>query len=311
MKKLLLLLLLFSCILTSCAKDTTKNDTKPNIVCTVFPQYDFARQICGDKANISMLLPPGAEAHSYEPSPKDILLLKEADLFITIGGESEHWALSLSEDVNTLRLIDSVVGYEEEHTEGMEEIRHTHSEECNHEEHSYDEHIWTSPQNAISMCKSICDEVTKMDPDNKEYYTKNTDMYITKLQKLSNDFILARKNAKRDILIFGDRFPMRYLIEELSLKYYAAFPGCSSKSEPSAKTVAFLSDTATEENIPVIFYMDYSDGRVANAIANESGAKALRLYSCHNLSKEDFANGETYIGLMTKNLDALKEALNS
>ena len=310
MKRLIILLFVFFALLTSCTQDTIENNGKPNIVCTVFPQYDFAKEICGDKVNLNMLLPPGAEAHSYEPSPKDILLLKDADLFIAIGGESEHWALSLAEDVNTLSLINYVEGYEEEHTEGMEEVKHEHNEECNHEEHSYDEHIWTSPRNAVLMCESICNAVIKIDPANKEYYRKNTNMYISELQKLGENFDNVRKNAKRNILIFGDRFPMRYLIEELSLKYYAAFPGCSSKSEPSAKTVAFLADTATQENIPVIFYMDYADGRVAKAIANESGAKVRRLYSCHNLSKEDFANGETYIGLMTKNLDALKEALN-
>ncbi len=309
MKRLLIFLVLLPLVCTSCAYDTARDNQKPNIVCTVFPQYDFAREICGNKVNLSMLLPPGGEAHSYEPAPKDILLLKDADLFITIGGESEHWALTLSQDTNTLKLLDSVKRYEEEHTEGMETVKHEHSEDCSHEEHSYDEHIWTSLKNAVLMCESICKAITELDPENKDYYEENTAAYTAELSKLDKKFAALRSNAERDTLLFGDRFPMRYLAEDLSLKYYAAFPGCSSKSEPSAKTVAFLADTAKAENIPVILYMDYSDGRVAKAIANECGAKVRRLYSCHNLSKEDFEEGQTYLSLMTKNLSVLKEAL--
>lgn len=318
MKKIFILLLTLTLLLCSCTDSKLSKDDKLNIVCTVFPQYDFVRQIAGDTVNLSMLLPPGSEAHSYEPSPKDILTLKNADLCIMIGGESEHWALHLIEGeelkhVPTLALIDNAVIYEEEHIEGMETGGHTHKhdEDCDHsgKEKEYDEHIWTSPQNAIRMCQSICASLTELYPENADYYNTNCNSYIQKLSDLSNEFEKAVSQGVRSTLIFGDRFPLRYLTEELSLDYYAAFPGCSSKTEPSAKTVAFLADKVKTDSIPIVFYMDYSDGRIAKTIAKEANAKTARLYSCHNLSPEDLENGETYISLMKKNLNLIKEAL--
>ncbi len=300
---------------TSCTHIQTTNNDKLNIVCTVFPQYDFARNIAKDRANISLLLPAGAEAHSYEPSPKDILTLKEADIFIMIGGESEHWAEHLlskkdKEEITIIRLIECVTAHEEEHTEGMEESAHAHIYATENEHKEYDEHIWTSPKNAIRMCRAICDALCLADDGNKEFYKENLLSYENELVKLTQEFEGISKDAKRKTLVFGDRFPMRYLTEDMGIDYFAAFPGCSSKTEPSAKTVAFLSDKVRTEKIPVVFYMDYSDGRIARIIANEAGAKEGRLYSCHNLSKKDFENGENYISLMTKNLKEIKEALN-
>lgn len=314
MKKILTIVCALILILTSsCTHSQKTNNDKLNIVCSVFPQYDFTRNIAGEKANISLLVPPGAEAHSYEPSPKDILKLREADIFIMIGGESEHWAEHLlpnadKEKIKCIHLIDSVTAHMEEHTEGMEEVSHTHVHDNEHKE--YDEHIWTSPKNAIKMCHAIFDALCHADAENKDFYKENLSKYEKELINLSRKFESVSKNPRRKTLVFGDRFPMRYLIEDMGIEYFAAFPGCSSKTEPSARTVAFLSDKVKEEKIPVVFYMDYSDGRTARVIANEAGAKESRLYSCHNLSKKDFEKGETYMSLMTKNLKEIKEALN-
>ncbi len=316
MKKLLAIVcVLLLTLVTSCMHSRTKNNDKLNIVCTVFPQYDFARNIAKDRVSLSLLLPPGAEAHSYEPSPKDILTLKEADIFIMTGGESEHWAEHLlskkdKEKITVIRLMESVTAHEEEHTEGMEESGHIHIHETENEHKEYDEHIWTSPKNAIKMCHAIYEVLCLADEENKEFYKENLLKYKKELAGLAEEFESISKNAKRKTLVFGDRFPMRYLTEDMGIDYFAAFPGCSSKTEPSAKTVAFLSDKVMSEKIPVVFYMDYSDGRIARVIANEAGAKERRLYSCHNLSKKDLENGENYISLMTKNLKEIKEALN-
>jgi len=322
MRKLLIFLLILTILCsTSCSRDIVSDDNKLNIVCTVFPQYDFVREIAGSKVNVSMLIPPGSEAHSYEPSPKDIISLKNADLFIMIGGESEHWATHLLEGdelncVPTLKLIDYVIKHEEEHTEGMETSghNHKHTSDCDksHKEtvHQYDEHIWTSPKNAALMCKAISSYLEDIDRDNATYYRNNCSSYIKKLDDLALEYKNAVQNGKRNTLIFGDRFPLRYLTEEISLDYYAAFPGCSSRTEPSAKTVAFLSDKLKEDDIPIVFYMDYSDGRIAKTIAKDTNAKAARLYSCHNLSQKDLSNGETYLSLMKKNLIKIKEALS-
>ncbi len=315
MKKILAMFCAILILVTSCTHSRTTNNDKLNIVCTVFPQYDFAKNIAGEKANISLLLPPGAEAHSYEPSPKDILTLKEADIFIMIGGESEHWAEHLlsqkdKEGITIIRLIESVTAHKEEHTEGMEDCGHTHIHETEDEHKEYDEHIWTSPKNAIKMCRAVYEALCLADEENKEFYKENLTSYERELVNLAEEFDKVSKSAKRKTLVFGDRFPMRYLTEDMGIDYFAAFPGCSSKTEPSAKTVAFLTDKVKNEKIPVVFYMDYSDGRIARVIANESGAKEGRLYSCHNLSKKDFDRNENYISLMTKNLKEIKEALN-
>ena len=314
MKRIISLIVLLALFCTGCANYEQVQNDKLNIVCTVFPQYDFVREIAKDRVNLTMLLPLGSEAHSYEPTANNIIALNRADLFIGIGGESEHWAEHLldgvkNENLETLYLLKSVELYDEEYTEGMEKSSHNHT----HSEHTHlaaaDEHIWTSPQNAIAMCTIIYDTLCRLDKANAHFFKKNYAEYKQKLEKLDVAFKDAVKGSARNTLVFGDRFPMRYLTEELGLEYFAVFPGCSSKTEPSAKTVAFLSDKVSSEKIPVVFYMDYSDGRHAKAIAKHSNAKAKRLYSCHNLSKKDFENGENYISLMTKNAHLLREAL--
>ncbi len=320
MKRFFILILAFALVLCQgCAPQSTEQNNRINVVCTVFPQYDFVKNIGKDKVNVTLLLPPGSEAHSYEPSPKDIITLSDADIFIAIGGESEHWAMHLMEsddlkDIPTLNLMDKTVKYTTEQKEGMEEAHdhnhgHIHDENCKHHVEEYDEHIWTSPQNAIVMVEEICKSLCSIDSKNQDFYKANAKAYIAKLTKLKKDFEAVRSLAKRDTLVFGDRFPLRYLTEEFDLNYYAAFPGCSSKTEPSVDTIVFLTEKIKEENIPVIFYMDYSDGRIARAIADECEIKAARLYSCHNLSKDDFKSDKSYVSLMYENLSAIEEAI--
>lgn len=302
---ILLIFILTSCV--SCATTEISDDNgKLNVVCTVFPQYDFVRQIAGDKVNLTMLLKPGSEAHSYEPSPKDIASIQKCDLFIMIGGKSEEWANKIISSSNNnftvLKLIDFIKPFEEEITEGME---HEHAHQS-----SYDEHIWTSPENAITLSEEIANTLSKLDEKNKDTYKENLKNYSNKLKMLIEEFKNVKETGKRDTIIIADRFPFRYLTKSIGLKYFAAFPGCSSKTEPSASTVAFLIDKIRNENIPTVICVDYSEGKIANSIKNETGAKILRMYSCHTITKNEFENGETYVSLMKKNITALKEALN-
>lgn len=306
MKKLIasifVIILMFS--LASCnssEKTMSKEEGKLNIVATIFPYYDFARNIAGDKANIKMLLSPGAEPHNYEPTPSDIIDINNADLFIYTGGESDEWAdsiiESLDKNVKTLKLIDMVKTYNEEETDK------TVGEET-------DEHIWTSPQNAIEIAKIISQEIISLDDNDSEYYSQNTEKYLSELKELDNEFKNIVENSKRNKIVFGDRFPILYFVKEYNLDYECAFPGCSSETEPGIATVTRLIDLVKKENIPVVFYLDFSNQAVANLLCEDSNAKSAIYHSCHNITQEAFNNGETYISLMKENVQAIKEALN-
>ncbi|MDD6395376.1 MAG: metal ABC transporter substrate-binding protein [Firmicutes bacterium] len=310
-------------VLSGCGKAGYEDSSKVSIVATVFPQYDFARQIAGDRAEITLLLKPGMEAHSYEPTPKDIIRISHCDLFLNVGGESESWLDSVfdSVDNNKMKIVsamDCVSGIAEEHSDGMTEKGHAHEhdEDC-HEEHDhdedeveYDEHVWTSPINAILIVSEILRALCEVDPNNAEYYTANANEYIAQVTGLDSEIRDIVANAARGTLIFGDRFPLLYFVKEYGLDYYAAFPGCASETEPSATTVAFLVDKVKQDDIPVIFYIELSNHKVADAIAECTGAKALQFNTCHNITADDFEAGETYLSLMTANLSVLKEALN-
>lgn len=301
---------------------------RPKVVATIFPQYDFARAIGGDRIELSMLLKPGMDSHSYSPSPQDIINIQNCDLFIYIGGENDHWVEKILDSFDegkgpkTLRLIDSVSAVEEELAEGMQEEDHGHghdhghahedgAEEDGHEhEAEYDEHIWTSPRNAEKMAAAIKEALASVDPENSSFYEENARAYAAELEKLDEDFRRTTDGGGRRLLVFGDRFPFRYLTDEYGLKYAAAFPGCSAESEASAATVAYLIDKVRKENVPVVFHIEMSDEKTADAICRETGAKKMLLHSCHNLSREEIEEGATYVALMRKNLENLKEALN-
>lgn len=318
---------LIFCMLAGCGGEEYKDSGRVSIVATVFPQYDFARRIAGDRAEITLLLKPGMEGHSYEPAPKDIIKISHCDLFLNVGGESESWLDSVLESAENEKMkivsaMDCVSGIAEEHSEGMTEKGHSHEhehdEECEDEhdhEHSeeeteYDEHVWTSPVNAIAIVNEILHSLCEIDPANAEYYTANANEYIAQLTELDGKFREVIAGSARNTLIFGDRFPLLYFVKEYGLNYYAAFPGCASETEPSAATVAFLIEKVEQEEIPVIFYIELSNHKVADAIAECTGTKARQFNTCHNITADDFEAGETYLSLMTANLSVLEEALN-
>lgn len=315
MKKLIALLLIAAAFITivGCGPAAEKTDNgKKNIVTTIFPQYDFVRQIAGDKVNIKMLISPGAEVHEYSPLLSDIAAINSCDLFIYVGGVSDSWVDDITESLDNkdkikfLTLLSAVNAVEEETVEGME------AEEEEQEEGSgpeLDEHVWTSPANAIRIVSAIKDSLCEIDPENADYYSKNAADYTAGLLELDNDFKSTVANGKRNTLIFAERFPLRYFAEEFGLKYFAAFPGCSSDTEPSLATVSFLVNKIKTENIPVVFYIEFSTGTVADTICAETGTKKLLFHSCHNVTKEEWANGATYISLMRQNVINLREAL--
>lgn len=313
LKRLLPLLALL--MLTGCTHETDTD--KLTVITTAFPSYDFARSIAGDMADVRMLLSPGAEAHSYEPTPKDMIDIQNCDLFIYAGGENEAWvtdmisSLDIDED-KVIAMLDVVSPLCEETVEGMEADHHDHSGACGHghqDTEGYDEHVWTSPNNAALITKTIADKLRDIDPANASLYAVRCAAYEDRLSELDAKFRSLVSGAKRRVILFGDRFPVRYFTEEYGLEYYAAFPGCSADTEPSAATIAFLIDKVKEKSIPVVFSIELSNGRLAAAIAEATGAKVLTFTSCHNLTKEEFNSGATYISLMENNLSNLQEAL--
>ncbi len=305
-----------------------------SIVTTIFPQYDFAKQISGGKADVAMLLKPGAESHSYEPTPQDIKTIQNADLFIYVGGENDVWVEDILDSMKekkpkTLKLLDCVSTVEEEIVEGMEhehedahdtdvneseEGEHDHEAELEESDHEHegevDEHVWTSPKNVIKIAEKITEAMSEADSENAAFYSENSAEYTKQLETLDAEFREIVKNSKRKTILFGDRFPFRYLAEEYGLEYHAAFSGCATDTEASAATVAFLIDKVKEEKLPVVFTIEFSNGKIADSICTATGAKKLMLHSCHNLSKEEIENGESYLSLMAKNAENLKEALN-
>lgn len=304
--------------LASCSSDkgsVKKDSSKISVVTTIFPYYDFTRSIAGDKADIKLLLSPGSEPHSYEPSPSDIVAIENCDIFIYNGGESDEWVESVLESIDNknmkvMRMMDYVDLLYEQSVDHNEH-NHEHEEHTEHEHgKEYDEHIWTSIRNAEKLTDAICDELSACDLANKEIYAKNTDIYLSKLQTLDSEISEIVSNAKRKTVVFGDRFPFLYFVTDYSLEYECAFPGCSSETEPSISTVTHMIDFTRNNQVLVVFYLEFSNGKVAKLISEDSGAKTMRFSSCHNVTKYEFADGASYISLMEQNANALKEALN-
>lgn len=331
MKKTLIWALLCALLLSGCgetgAPETEKND-KLQIVATVFPAYDFARAVAGDRAEVRLLLPPGAESHSYEPTPADILAVQECDLFIYLGGESDAWVDTIVDAVErtgeTMRMVDSVDMLEEMTVEGMQAMpghdHHHHDEEdataCT-EEHSHDlgavvdmdKHVWTSPRNAAKITRDIGEKLKQMDPEGGAEYQANAERYASQIDALDQEFAQFFQSLPDRTIVFGDRFPLRYFAEEYDLHYYAAFPGCSTQTEPSAATIAFLTEKVREEHIPTVFYIEFSNHLVADSIAEATGTRTAMFHTCHNISPDDLAAGETYLSLMQRNLQTLQSSL--
>ncbi|HWR23126.1 MAG TPA: metal ABC transporter substrate-binding protein [Feifaniaceae bacterium] len=289
------------------------NEDKISVVATIFPPYDFVREIAGDNVTLTMLLPPGSESHSYEPTPQDIIAIQNCDVFLYVGGESDAWideVLSSMEDGGRrlIKLMDCVQPVEEELVEGMEEEEEEEDEGIRGPE--YDEHVWTSPKNAKLIAAKISETLCETDPANAETYQTNTEAYLKKLDTLDAAFQDVVDSAARKTIVFGDRFPFRYFADAYGLDYFAAFPGCSAETEASAGTVAFLIDKIKAERIPAVFHIELSNEKMADTIAEATNAKKLLLHACHNISKADFESGVGYLDLMTNNVAALKEALS-
>lgn len=303
MKRLIAILLCLCLMLCGCTAQPEKphDETKLQIVCTSFPAYDFAREISGDRAELTLLIKPGSEVHSYEPTPKDMIRIQESDLFICNGGESEQWAKTLiTPELNTIHMMDCVDTVEES-ADGIYNAEDGEPE--------LDEHVWTSPLNAIKISEEICNALCKLDTDNAEAYKTNFTAYKAQLMALDREFRQVIKNSGKHTLVFADRFPMRYFALEYGLDCYAAFPGCSSETEPSAKTVAYLIDRVREDKIPAVLYMEFSNQKMADVICEDTGCKKLPFYSAHSVSAEQFEQGVSYLDLMRINLNSLKEAL--
>ncbi|MDR0639902.1 MAG: zinc ABC transporter substrate-binding protein [Spirochaetaceae bacterium] len=490
MKRFLFMIIVLSlsvCALFAGGKKAAAANGKPDVVAVNFPAYDFARQIAGDRVNLTMLLPPGAESHSFEPTPRDIIKIQECDVFIYTGGESDVWVDRIldsfdSSKIRAVRMMDAVDVVVEEVVEGMqddeehdhehaelnpadvedrplsdfsgnwktsvpylkdgsvdtyfehaaeesgmtpadvkamyinmmrtdypalkvtsdsiaingvsakatykgfklvesdhgvspwymyetggtagvpkywvfndhgheagrqeEEIAHIHAlysntsfddifaienwaamyfdasatagdilaammhhEEEHEEEHEYDEHVWTFPQNAKRVVRVITDVLCEVDGANAAVFRRNADVYSAQLDELDREFRAVVNGAKRKTIVFGDRFPFRYFADAYGLTYFAAFPGCSTETEPSAATVAFLIDKVKAEKIPVVFHIELSNERMADTIAEETGAKKLLLHACHNISKQEFDRGVTFLELQRANVPRLREAL--
>ncbi len=314
MKKTVCIILLLALGLCLCAcgaePAAPQGSAALTIVTTVFPAYDFARQIAGERADVILLVPPGAEAHSFEPTARDILTIRECSLFFCNGGESEAWVEELLEgqELEMLAMLDCVDALEEETREGMQQVR---EEEHGDEEEGpeFDEHVWTSPVNAGKICTALCERLCRLDPEGAEEYRTNLEQYCAQLEELDAAFRRTVEQGSRRTVVFADRFPVRYFVEEYGLEYFAAFPGCADDTEPAARTVAFLIDRVRQEKLPAVFYIEFSNEKMADVICEDTGCRKLLFHSCHNVSAEELERGVTYTELMWGNADALKEAL--
>lgn len=309
--------------LCGCADRQKAEDGRLQVVCSVFPYYDFARQIGGDDVDVTLLVAAGKETHSFEPTPLDVITLSEADVFLYNGGESEQWVDDIlsaaGENIAvTLPLMPQVSALAEEWAEGMEggHDDHDHDDDHDHEEHDhdsddieYDEHVWTSPVLAKALCQAICDALCQADPAHQERYQARLTDYLAQLDQLDAAFREVVEAGHRRLLVFGDRFPLLYFCKEYDLDYRAAFHGCASDTEPSLATLKYLIDKVKDEEIPVVYTIELSSRKVANAIAEATGAKVLTFHSCQTVSRAEFDGGATYLSLMEQNVEALREGL--
>ena len=304
-------------LLTACGPELPPEDSdRLQIAAAVFPAYDFARAAAGELADVTLLLPPGAESHSYEPTPADILRVQRCDLFLYLGGESDAWVDAILSAIEprgeALRMIDCVDLLEEESVEGMQgghDHGHDHEEDHDHlgEVVGMDEHVWTAPLNAAAITRTVGERLAALDPVNGEAYAANAEAYALELEALDRDFAAFFGGRADRTIVFGDRFPLLYFADAYDLDYYAAFPGCGAQTEPSAATVAFLTEKVREEHLPAVWYIEFSNHLVADSIAEAAGVETAQFHTCHNVSKADLEAGATYLSLMRGNLEALEK----
>ena len=348
---------------------SSEENGKLKVAVTLFPYYDFVRQIAGNQVDLQMVIPAGMDSHSFEPTPADIRTIQHADILISNGGTMEHWldetlAALDTTNMTIVTMMDYVDAVEEEIVEGMEDADHDHEhthvyvaadhdhsgetpeehaahahEDDDHdhsgetpEEHAahsheedtrsyvdhdgheeeieYDEHIWTSPVNAMKLVDVIGDTLAQADPAHADIYHQGAASYKKELEEIDAGVREVCANRKRNMIVMGDKFPFRYLADEYQLDYRAAFSGCSSDTEPSAKTIAYLIDKVKEEQIPAVYYLELSSHRVAEIIGEETGAEPLLLHSCHNVTRAQFDAGITYAGLMRQTIENLRKGID-
>ena len=319
---LILAVIMAATIFGGCSSAPAKDDGKLNIVTTIFPEYDWVSNITSgaEDVNITLLLENGADMHSYQPTAEDIVKISSCDVFIYVGGESDKWvddALkgATNKEMTVINLLDilGTKAKEEETVEGMQaEKEEKDGKEEAEEEVELDEHVWLSLKNASMLCGKISDKLSEKDAKNKELYSKNTENYLKKLNELDARYKAVRDSAKYDTLIFADRFPFRYLIDDYNLKYYAAFSGCSAESEASFETVAFLAKKLDELKLPALMKIDGSDGKIANTVlqtSNQKNAQILELDSMQSVNKKDIEDGKTYLSIMESNLAVFTQAV--
>ena len=332
---LLLALMMLAGVLAGCGKpqDTGKAG-KLKVVTTIFPAYDWVRAILGDKADnaeVTMLLDNGVDLHSYQPTADDIVKISDCDLFVYVGGESDGWVENALKNaanrnmkvINLLEVLGDSVKTEET-VEGMQEDGHDHghSHDEHDEEHDEaeghdhgeekDEHVWLSLKNAQALCVTIADALCAIDPDNKNTYIANAAAYRDKLAALDADYKAAVDGATHKTVLFGDRFPFRYLVDDYGLRYYAAFAGCSAETEASFETVSFLAKKVDDLGLPCVLTIEGAQHRIAETIVQNTAGKkqkVLTMDSMQSTTSKDVANGTTYLSVMEKNLSVLKEAL--
>ena len=305
MKKIISIFLLFvvTFAFCSCGEEERSTD-KISVVTTIFPYYDFARSVSKGTCDVDMLLKPGSDVHSFEPTPSDILKIRNADLFIYNGGESDEWVDSILESLGDIDkpVVMKMTDYVKPLTE-MDADHHAEDEE--------DEHIWTSLDNAKTLVSKISDEVSKLDQKHKTVYNKNSLDYIEKISKVQSEIENTVNSSESKKIVVGDRFPLLYFATEFSLDWECAFPGCSTETEPSLDRLSKLTDTIEKDKIKTILKLEMSENKVADTLADETNTKVRTFYSAESVSKEDFANNITYVDLMERNNNALKEALSN
>lgn len=323
MKKRILALLLAAAValpLCACAPAGEEaEDGRLQVVCSLFPYYDFVREIGGAYVSLRLLVAAGREAHSFEPTPMDVIRVSRADVFVYNGGEGEQWVdeilSSAGENIPTvLRMMDYADTLTEEPLAGHDDHDHAdhdheHDDDHDSDDIEYDEHIWTSPVQAMKLCRAICDALCAADPAHAAAYRSNLENYLGQLAELDVAFRQVCSEKKRSLLVFGDRFPLLYFCREYGLDYRAAFHGCSSDTEPSLYTLKFLIDKVRQQDIPVVYALELSSRKVADAIAETTGATVETFYSCQTVSQADWAAGEGYVSLMRRNVAALREGI--
>lgn len=313
-----ILIILLITAISGCGQKSTRRHSKTSIMCSVFPQYDWTLQILGDKAGkfeVSLLQSNRLDLHNFHPTIDNILDISECDLFIYVGGASDQWARdtlrgATNEEMIVVNLLETLgaAAKVEEIVEGMEDD----DDDDDDDEPEYDEHVWLSLKNAELFCKAIADAVSRLDPENSGVYKENLDAYTAKLSALDTQYQNTTAAAPIKTLLFGDRFPFRYLVDDYNLSYYAAFPGCSAETEASFKTIVSLAELVDELSLHTVMVTESGDQSIAKTIIDNTTAKTQQIVvldAIQSITLDDLNAGVTYLSIMEKNLNALKEAL--